>query len=59
MHFASSLTTVVLAAQANAAALEASDWLAAYESQYGLGLGGYASGPTLPPLDYGYSAPVV
>ena len=60
MHFASSLTTFILAAQANAASLEAdSNFLSLYESQYGLGLGSYPSGPSLPDLDlsYGYSAP--
>ena len=53
MHFASALTTMVLAAKINAAKIEAEmDYLSQYESQYG-GLNGYGlgSGPAGPSLD--------
>ena len=69
MHFATALTTVVLAAKANAAKIEAEmNYLDQYESQYGLGglglgLGHGPSGPSLEPLSSynpapAYSAPL-
>ena len=58
MHFATTAVTAILAATVHAAELEAeSNFLAAYEAQYGLGLGHGPAGPSLSPLGGSYAAP--